>query len=204
MIVHLCRVESCCVELLAQMVLYLALALDTLLVAERVHLMHEDLKDNIRVDLVGADDRRLQPRERLRLVVLSVDDPDESTAVGEGDLGPNRRGGRVHVPREVPHLKLNERRVGDVIHHQLVGALEEEGLVWGHLVEDHFLNRALPSAPQPHQEHTRLGQASIHRGGGLVHQTQPTISSWVKPADFSIFRTFFFSNRALLLRTALA
>lgn len=42
-------------------------------------------------------------------------------------------------------------------------------LVWGHLVENDLLDRALAGAPQPHKEHARLGQPPIHHG--LVHSS---------------------------------
>jgi len=138
-------------HLLAEVVLQLALALYPLVLAERVDLVHKHLEDDVRVDPVRRADSRLQPRQCLGVVVLRIDDPHERAAAAVRVLWLDRRRGGVNVPREVPDLKLDERRVVNVVLDQLVGGLEEERLVRRHLVEDHLLDRRLARPPRAHQ-----------------------------------------------------
>jgi hypothetical protein len=128
-------------HLFVEVILQLALALYPLVLAEGVHFVHEDLKDHVRVDSVGHADGRLKPGQGLGVVILRVDDPHKRTAAAICAVRLDRGGGGVDVPREVPDLKLEEGRIGNVVLHQLVGGLEEERLVRGHLMEDHLLNR---------------------------------------------------------------
>ena len=46
----------------------------------------------------------------------------------------------VNLTRKVPNLELDKRRVGYFILDNLVCALQKEGFIGGHLVEDHFLD----------------------------------------------------------------
>ena len=144
-------------QLLGELRLDLALALVALLLAERVDLVQEDLDRDVRVDAVRRHDRRLQPLQRLREVVLRVDHPHERAAAAERDLGLHRRRRGVDVARKVPHLELHEGGVGDVVLHNLVRRLEEERLVRRHLVEDHLLDRRFPGASCAHEKHAWFG-----------------------------------------------
>ena len=69
----------------------------------------------------------------------------------------------VHLPREIPNRELDEGAVGDVVLLDLVGGLQEESLVGGHLVEDHLLDRALATSPESHEEDlwSLLGSSSV-------------------------------------------
>jgi len=144
-------------QLLGELRLDLALALVALLLAERVDLVQEDLDRDVRVDAVRRHDRRLQPLQRLREVVLRVDHPHERAAAAERDLGLHRRRRGVDVARKVPHLELHKGGVGDVVLHNLVRRLEEERLVRRHLVEDHLLDRRLSGASCAHEKHAWFG-----------------------------------------------
>ena len=68
-----------------------------------------------------------------------------------------------HLPREIPNRELDEGAVGDVVLLDLVGCLQEESLVGGHLVEDHLLDRALATSSESHEEDlwSLLGSSSV-------------------------------------------
>jgi hypothetical protein len=128
-------------HLFVEVILQLALTFYPLVLAERIHFVHEDLKDHVRIDAVRYANGRLQPCQGLGMVVLRVDDPHKCTTAPIGAVRLDRGGGGVHVARKIPDLKLEEGRIGNVVLHQLVGGLEEERLMWRHLMEDHFLDR---------------------------------------------------------------
>ena len=116
-------------ELVGEVAPNLALALDALVLGEGVDLVHEDLEDNVRVDGVRGGNGGDEARERLGVVVLCVEDPDEGAAPREGDLrlDGGRRG--VDVSGEVPDLEVHVRRVCNVVLDELVCGVEEERLV---------------------------------------------------------------------------
>ena len=78
---------------------------------------------------------------------LGVDDEKEGAAAAEDELGVVGALEEVDLAGEVPHLKPDERRVGHVVLHDLIGGLEKERLGRRHLVEHHPLNGRL-AAPE--------------------------------------------------------
>ena len=53
----------------------------------------------------------------------------------------------IDLAGKVPDLEADEGAVGDVLSANLIGALQEESLVGGHLVEHHFLDGGFAAAP---------------------------------------------------------
>lgn len=69
---------------------------------------------------------------------LSVDDKYESPRSSEDHLIVEGWVEEVHLAGEVPDLEVHERAAGDVVLVDLVGALQEQGFIGGHFVEDHL------------------------------------------------------------------
>mmetsp|Transcript_22351 Transcript_22351/g.60408 ORF Transcript_22351/g.60408 Transcript_22351/m.60408 type:complete len:204 (-) Transcript_22351:68-679(-) len=136
------HVEAAVGHLLGELLVHVALCLELLVLGEGVTLVHKHLSSQVGVGVGGHHERSLEPRDGLRVIVLHVDDPDESRAGGE-DRGPLGRllselsGARR---REIPDLELQEGAVRDVCLDDLGGTLQEERLVRRHLVEDDLLD----------------------------------------------------------------
>lgn len=105
---------------------------------------------------------------------LGVDDEYQRSRSPEDHLVVERRVKEVDLPREVPNLEVNEGAVGDVFPADLVGALQEQRLAGGHLVEDHLLNGRLATPPQAHEQDPRL-----HLGAEGIAEVQ----NWRKPQN---------------------
>lgn len=117
------------------------LGLHFVVVRKAVDLVDEDFELDGGVDLVGFGDGQVELVEGFHVVVLGVDDEDEGAAAAEDHVAVEGGVEEVDLSGEVPDLELDEARVADVVLDDLVGALEEEGLVRGHLVEDDLLDR---------------------------------------------------------------
>lgn len=69
---------------------------------------------------------------------LCVNDEYQSPRASENHLVVKGGVEEVHLTREVPDLEVDKRATGDVVLVDLVGALQEQGLVGRHFVEYHL------------------------------------------------------------------
>lgn len=61
---------------------------------------------------------------------LCINDEDQSPCAPEDHLIVKGGVKEVHLTRKVPDLEVNKRAAGDVILVNLVGALQEQRLIW--------------------------------------------------------------------------
>lgn len=85
-----------------------------MVVRQAVHLVDEDLKENLRVDLVGLRDGRVQPRQRIHVIVLGVDDEHQRATAAENQLRVEGRVEEVNLAGKVPDLELHKGAVQNV------------------------------------------------------------------------------------------
>lgn len=79
--------------------------------------------------------------KRSRLTIhLGVDNENERSRAPEYHLVVEGGVEEIYLTRKVPDLEADEGAVGHVLSADLIGALQEQGLVGGHLVEDHLLD----------------------------------------------------------------
>lgn len=69
---------------------------------------------------------------------LSIDDKYQSPSSSEDHLVVEGGVEEVHLTREVPNLEVDKGAAGDVVLVDLVGALQEQGLIGRHFVEHHL------------------------------------------------------------------
>ena len=96
---------------------------------------------DLRVDGVGPHRRLRELGDGVIPVVLRVDDKDDGAAPLEDFLRVEGGVDEVDLAGKVPYGELDEGRVGHVLLDDLIRALEEEGLVRRHLVEDNLVKR---------------------------------------------------------------
>lgn len=77
---------------------------------------------------------------------LRVDDENKRPRAAEDHLVVEGRVEEIDLTRKIPDLEADERAVGHVLSADLISALQEQRLVGGHLVEDHFLDGRLAAA----------------------------------------------------------
>lgn len=70
---------------------------------------------------------------------LCIDDKYQGPGSSENHLVVKGGIKEVDLSRKVPDLKVDEGAAGDVIFVDLVGALQKEGLIGGHLMKDHLI-----------------------------------------------------------------
>lgn len=63
---------------------------------------------------------------------------------------------KVDLSRKIPDLETDEGAAGHILSADLVGALQEQGLAGGHLVENHLLDGRLPTPAETHQQNPRF------------------------------------------------
>lgn len=105
---------------------------------------------------------------------LGVYDKYQCSCSPEDHLVVKRRVKKVDLSWEVPNLEINKGAVGHVFPADLVGALQEQRLVGGHFVKDHFLNRRLATSSQTHEQDPRL-----HLSAEGITEVQ----NWRKPQN---------------------
>lgn len=87
---------------------------------------------------------------------LGVNNEDQRSGASEDHFIIKRGLEKVDLSRKVPDLEADEGAAGHVLSADLVGALQEQGLAGGHLVENHLLDGRLPAPAETHQQDTRL------------------------------------------------
>lgn len=87
---------------------------------------------------------------------LRVNNKDQCSGTSEDHFIIKRGLEKVDLSRKVPDLEADEGAAGHVLSADLVGALQEQGLAGGHLVENHLLDGRLPAPAETHQQDTRL------------------------------------------------
>ena len=154
-----------------------ALDLELVVVGDAVHLVNEHLEDDVLVQFVDALDHVQQRVQRVRVVVLGVDDEHQRTGDAGEDVIAEVLIEEVHLARKVPNTERDERRGGDLVLADAVRGLEEQRFVRRHLVEDHLLDRRLARTPQAHDVEARMlrlrlqeivGEVRILFSGGLL------------------------------------
>lgn len=77
-------------------------------VGHAVHLMDEHLELDARVHFVRLRHRLVQLAERLKVIVLSIDDEHERSAIAENHVGIEGRIEEIDLSGKVPDLELHE------------------------------------------------------------------------------------------------
>ncbi len=75
------------------------------------------------------------------LFYLCIDDKYQGPSSSENHLIVKGWIKKVHLSREVPDLEIDKGAAGDVIFIDLVGALEKQGLIGGHLMKHHLISQ---------------------------------------------------------------
>jgi len=70
---------------------------------------------------------------------LCIDDKYQGPSSSENHLVVKGRIKKIHLSRKVPDLEVDKGTAGDVIFVYLVGALQKEGLIGGHLMKHHLI-----------------------------------------------------------------
>lgn len=78
---------------------------------------------------------------------LWVDHENERSRATEYHLVVEGGVEEIDLSRKVPDLEADEGAVGYILSADLISALQEQSLIGGHLVEDHFLDGRLATAP---------------------------------------------------------
>lgn len=71
-------------------------------------------------------------------IYLSINDENQCTGAPENHLVVKSRVEKVHLTRKVPYVKVDEGAARDVVLVDLVGALQKERLIRGHLMKHHL------------------------------------------------------------------
>lgn len=87
---------------------------------------------------------------------LWVDDKDQRSGASEDHFVVEGGVEEVYLTREVPDLEADEGAAGDVLPADLVGALQKQGLIGGHFMENHLLDGGLAAPTQTHQQDPRF------------------------------------------------
>lgn len=148
--------QACVGQVIVGPLVNVSLSLNLVVVRQSVHFMDEDLKVDVRVHLVGSGHCQVQTPQSLHVVVLltesrlgvatldtkrkqphlSVNDEDQGTRSFEDHLAVEGGVEEVHLTGKVPDLEVDEGAAGNVVLVDFVGALQEQSLVGGHLVEN--------------------------------------------------------------------
>lgn len=83
------------------------------------------------------------PHISLMLAHLSINDENQRAGAPENHLVIECRVEKVHLPRKVPYVKVHKGTARDVVLADLVGALQEERLIRGHLMKHHLRSTIL-------------------------------------------------------------
>lgn len=136
------------------------------IIANPVHLVDEHLELDARIHLVGFGHRLVEFRQRLNVIIASVNDEHQGATTAEDHVRVEGGIEEIDLAGEIPDLELDEAAVVDVVLDDFVRRLEEQCFVGRHLVEDDLLNGTFATASQSHQQDPGFAFAA-HRIRGL-------------------------------------
>lgn len=88
------------------------LDVNLIVVGNAVALVDEDLDVDVWITWLKLNNGTVEARDSLYIVILSVDDPDESSDLAEDCVYVEGRVMEVKLTREIPDLKVHERAKG--------------------------------------------------------------------------------------------
>lgn len=86
----------------------------------------------------SLNDKTITPEHHL-----SIDDKYQRACAPENHLVIEGGVEKVHLPRKVPYVKVDEGTAGDVVLVDLVGAFQEKRLIGRHLMKHHLRFKTL-------------------------------------------------------------